>query len=204
MKIDSQSAALSERLNERGSLDSIEQILRDSRGESTKVRNTNEWQITNTYFDTSGYSALPQKELNNQIGILQIAQRTLSNILSNSHITLDEVYREINNAQFLGSKIFSDSMILSSVSGEVLFDSNRIQNILPSDERDLYIFKKALKNEVDFITNSLQSLQNANMSANPPTAQGENVRDYLTSNAMLFSKAHNTAGLISKIDALLV
>lgn len=199
MKIDSQSAALSERLNERGSLDSLEQILRDSRGESTKVRNANEWQITH-----NGYSALPQKELNNQIGILQIAQRTLSNILSNSHITLDEVYREINNAQFLGSKIFSDSMILSSVSGEVLFDSNRIQNILPSDERDLYIFKKALKNEVDFITNSLQSLQNANMSANPPTAQGENVRDYLTSNAMLFSKAHNTAGLISKIDALLV
>ncbi len=199
MKIDSQSAALSERLNERGSLDSLEQILRDSRGESTKVRNANEWQITH-----NGYSALPQKELNNQIGILQIAQRTLSNILSNSHITLDEVYREINNAQFLGSKIFSDSMILSSVSGEVLFDSNRIQNILPSDERDLYIFKKALKNEVDFITNSLQSLQNANMSVNLPTAQGENVRDYLTSNAMLFSKAHNTAGLISKIDALLV
>lgn len=199
MKIDSQSATLSERLNERGSLDSLEQILRDSRGESTKTRNANEWQITH-----NGYSALPQKELNNQIGILQIAQRTLSNILSNSHITLDEVYREINNAQFLGSKIFSDSMILSSVSGEVLFDSNRIQNILPSDERDLYIFKKALKNEVDFITNSLQSLQNANMGVNPPTAQGENVRDYLTSNAMLFSKAHNTAGLISKIDALLV
>lgn len=199
MKIDSQSATLSERLNERGNLDSLEQILRDSRGESTKVRNANEWQITH-----NGYSALPQKELNNQIGILQIAQRTLSNILSNSHITLDEVYREINNAQFLGSKIFSDSMILSSVSGEVLFDSNRIQNILPSDERDLYIFKKALKNEVDFITNSLQSLQNANMGVNLPIAQGENVRDYLTSNAMLFSKAHNTAGLISKIDALLV
>lgn len=200
MKIDSQSA-LNERVSERrnNNLDSLEQILRDSRGESTKVRNANEWQITH-----NGYSALPQKELNNQIGILQIAQRTLSNILSNSHITLDEVYREINNAQFLGSKIFSDSMILSSVSGEVLFDSNRIQNILPSDERDLYIFKKALKNEVDFITNSLQSLQNANMGVNPPTAQGENVRDYLTSNAMLFSKAHNTAGLISKIDALLV
>lgn len=200
MKIDSQSA-LNERVSERrnNNLDSLEQILRDSRGESTKVRNANEWQITH-----NGYSALPQKELNNQIGILQIAQRTLSNILSNSHITLDEVYREINNAQFLGSKIFSDSMILSSVSGEVLFDSNRIQNILPSDERDLYIFKKALKNEVDFITNSLQSLQNANMGVNPSTAQGENVRDYLTSNAMLFSKAHNTAGLISKIDALLV
>lgn len=199
MKIDSENfnGRISERQSK--SLDSLEQILRDSRSDATKTRNANEWQITN-----NGYSALPQKELNNQIGILQIAQRTLSNILSNSHITLDEVYREINNAQFLGSKIFSDSMILSSVSGEVLFDSNRIQNILPSDERDLYIFKKALKNEVDFITNSLQTLQNANMSANTPTMQGENVRDYLTSNAMLFSKAHNTAGLISKIDALLV
>ncbi len=199
MKIDSENfnGRISERQSK--SLDSLEQILRDSRSDATKMRNANEWHITN-----NGYSALPQKELNNQIGILQIAQRTLSNILSNSHITLDEVYREINNAQFLGSKIFSDSMILSSVSGEVLFDSNRIQNILPSDERDLYIFKKALKNEVDFITNSLQSLQNANMSANAPTMQGENVRDYLTSNAMLFSKAHNTAGLISKIDALLV
>lgn len=190
------------RVNERQSksLDSLEQILRDSRGDTAKTRNSaNEWHITN-----NGYSSLPHKELNNQIGILQIAQRTLQNILSNSHITLDEVYREINNAQFLGSGIFSDSMILSSGSGEVLFDANRILNILPNDERDLYIFKKALKNEVDFITNSLQSLQNANMGVNPPLAQGENVRDYLTSNAMLFSKAHNTAGLISRIDALLV
>lgn len=200
MKIDSENfnGRISERQSK--SLDSLERILRDSRGDTVKTRNsTNEWHITN-----NGYSALPQKELNNQIGILQIAQRTLSNILSNSHITLDEVYREINNAQFLGSGIFSDSMILSSGSGEVLFDANRILNILPNDERDLYIFKKALKNEMDFITNSLQTLQNANMGVNMSTTQSENVRDYLTSNAMLFSKAHNTAGLISKIDALLV
>ncbi len=202
MKVDSQSTALSERVSERrnNNLDSLEQILQDSRLDSKKARESvSEWRITN-----NGYSALPQKELNNNIGILQIARRALSNILNNSHITLDEVHREINNAQFLGSKIFSDSMILSSGSGEVLFDANRILNILPNDERDLYIFKKALKNEVDFISNSLQSLQSANLGANQATEQPENIKDYLTSNASLFAHAHNTAGLVSRIDALLV
>ena len=197
MKIDSD---FNGRVGERQSksLDSLEQILRDSRSATKARESASEWHISD-----NGYSALPQKELNNQIGILQIAQRTLSNILTNSHITLDEVYREINNAQFLGSKIFGDSMILSSVSGEVLFDSNRIQNILPSDERDLYIFKKALKNEVDFITQSLQNLHNESINMSQSREDFGNVKDYLVSNANLFSKAHNTAFLRNKIDALL-
>lgn len=202
MKVDSQSATFNDQVSERRSknLDILEQILHDSSQDTQKsYKSSNEWRITD-----NGYSALPHKELNNQIGILQIAQRTLQNILSNSHITLDEVRREINNAQFLGSDVFSNSMILSSRNGEVLFDANRIINILPNDERDLYIFKKALKNEVDFIANSLQGLQNVNLGVNLYPEQPENVKDYLTSNAMLFSKAHNTAGLISRIDALLV
>lgn len=202
MKVDSQSATFNDQVSERRSknLDILEQILHDSSQDTQKsYRSSNEWRITD-----NGHSALPHKELNNQIGILQIAQRTLQNILSNSHITLDEVRREINNAQFLGSDVFSNSMILSSRNGEVLFDANRILNILPNDERDLYIFKKALKNEVDFIANSLQGLQNVNLGVNLYPEQPENVKDYLTSNAMLFSKAHNTAGLISRIDALLV
>lgn len=202
MKVDSQSATFNDQVSERRSknLDILEQILHDSSQDTQKsYRSSNEWRITD-----NGHSALPHKELNNHIGILQIAQRTLQNILSNSHITLDEVRREINNAQFLGSDVFSNSMILSSRNGEVLFDANRILNILPNDERDLYIFKKALKNEVDFIANSLQGLQNVNLGVNLYPEQPENVKDYLTSNAMLFSKAHNTAGLISRIDALLV
>lgn len=202
MKIERDGVALQSQLK-RNNLDSLEQILHDSQKSATKVREmSREWQ-------DNGYSSIPRKELNNNIGILQIAKKTLQNILSNSHITLDGVFRELNNAQFLGNSIFSDSMILRDDGGGVLFDANRILSIMPSDERDLYIFKKALKNEVDFIANSLQNLQNKNLQS-PNLAQDsalydtDNVSDYLTSNAMLFAKAHNTTGLISKIDALLL
>ena len=202
MKIERDGVALQSQLK-RNNLDSLEQILRDSQKSTTKMREiSREWQ-------DNGYSSIPRKELNNNIGILQIAKKTLQNILSNSHITLDGVFRELNNAQFLGNSIFSDSMILRDDGGEVLFDASRILSIMPSDERDLYIFKKALKNEVDFIANSLQNLQNKNLQS-PNLAQDsalydtDNVSDYLTSNAMLFAKAHNTTGLISKIDALLL
>ena len=202
MKIERDGVALQSQLK-RNNLDSLEQILRDSQKSATKMREiSREWQ-------DNGYSSISRKELNNNIGILQIAKKTLQSIISNSHITLDGVFRELNNAYFFGNSIFSDSMILRDDGGGVLFDANRILSIMPSDERDLYIFKKALKNEVDFIANSLQNLQNKNLQ-NPNLAQDsalydtDNVSDYLTSNAMLFAKAHNTTGLISKIDALLM
>lgn len=202
MKIERDGVALQSQLK-RNNLDSLEQILRDSQKSTTKMREiSREWQ-------DNGYSSIPRKELNNNIGILQIAKKTLQNILSNSHITLDGVFRELNNAQFLGNSVFSDSMILRDDGGEVLFDASRILSIMPSDERDLYIFKKALKNEVDFIANSLQNLQNknlqsANLAQDSALYDTDNISDYLTSNAMLFAKAHNTTGLISKIDALLL
>lgn len=202
MKIERDGVALQSQLK-RNNLDSLEQILHDSQKSTTKMREiSQEWQ-------DNGYSSIPRKELNNNIGILQIAKKTLQNILSNSHITLDGVFRELNNAQFLGNSIFSDSMILRDDGGGVLFDANRILSIMPSDERDLYIFKKALKNEVDFIANSLQNLQNknlqsANLAQDSALYDTDNISDYLTSNAMLFAKAHNTTGLISKIDALLM
>lgn len=202
MKIERDGVALQSQLK-RNNLDSLEQILHDSQKSTTKMREiSREWQ-------DNGYSSIPRKELNNNIGILQIAKKTLQNILSNSHITLDGVFRELNNAQFLGNSIFSDSMILRDDGGGVLFDANRILSIMPSDERDLYIFKKASKNEVDFIANSLQNLQNknlqsANLAQDSALYDTDNISDYLTSNAMLFAKAHNTTGLISKIDALLM
>lgn len=202
MKIERDGVALQSQLK-RNNLDSLEQILHDSQKSATKMREiSREWQ-------DNGYSSIPRKELNNNIGILQIAKKTLQNILSNSHITLDGVFRELNNAQFLGNSIFSDSMILRDDGGGVLFDANRILSIMPSDKRDLYIFKKALKNEVDFIANSLQNLQNknlqsANLAQDSALYDTDNISDYLTSNAMLFAKAHNTTGLISKIDALLM
>lgn len=202
MKIERDGVALQSQLK-RNNLDSLEQILHDSQKSTTKMREiSREWQ-------DNGYSSIPRKELNNNIGILQIAKKTLQNILSNSHITLDGVFRELNNAQFLGNSIFSDSMILRDDGGGVLFDANRILSIMPSDERDLYIFKKALKNEVDFIANSLQNLQNknlqsANLAQDSALYDTDNISDYLTSNAMLFAKAHNTTGLISKIDVLLM
>ena len=201
MKIERDGVALGTQLK-RNDLDSLEKILRDNGDEKPREispKISQEWQITN-----NNYSALPHKELNNNIGILQIAQRALQNILNNSNITLDGVFREINNAQFLGNSVFAPSMILQDSGGELLFDANRILSIMPSDERDLYIFKKALKNEVDFIAHSLQNLQSTNMTQDSALYGAENVSDYLTSNAMLFAKAHNTAGLISRIDALLL
>lgn len=192
MRIDNEGVRFSD---ERAmSLDSLDKILQGSAHNNVAQESPQE-------LHSNGYSAIPFKEMNNRIGILQIAQKSLQNIINNSNITLDDVLREINSAQFLGNGVFDASMIVRNESGEVLFDANRILNILPSDERDLYIFKKALKNEVDFIAQSLQGLQSANLAQE--TYDANNVSDYLTSNAMLFSKAHNTLGLIAKIDALL-
>ena len=86
MKIERDGVALQSQLK-RNNLDSLEQILHDSQKSTTKMREiSREWQ-------DNGYSSIPRKELNNNIGILQIAKKTLQNILSNSHITLDGVFR---------------------------------------------------------------------------------------------------------------
>ncbi len=149
------------------------------------------------------FSSLAQKEQNNNAGILQIAKNALQNILQNSQITLSAVNNELENAQFMGRSVFSEGVILRDERGETLFDSGRILEILPNDERDLYMFKKALKNEVAFIENSLHALSNASALDGGIIDSG-GVKDYLTNNAILFAKAHNTAALASKIDALLL
>ena len=142
-------------------------------------------------------------------GVALQSQLKRNNLDSLEQILHDSQKSTTKMREISRNSIFSDSMILCDDGGGVLFDANRILSIMPSDERDLYIFKKALKNEVDFIANSLQNLQNknlqsANLAQDSALYDTDNISDYLTSNAMLFAKAHNTTGLISKIDALLM
>lgn len=149
----------------------------------------------------NGYSSLNQKELNNNIGILQIAKQTLDRIISNSSLSLKEAESILREASFLGSKVFSQQMILKDSYGNTLFDANRVLNQLPSDDKDLYMFKKALKSESDFISHSLDTLK-----ADMPDTKDINtdeMKTYLSNSAMLFAKAHDTRALALKIDALL-
>lgn len=173
------------------------------------------------HFIDNGYSSLPQKELNHRAGILQTALQTLQNISDES--ALPAIKAHIQGAQFFGQKIYEKGFVIKSENGETLFDANTLLDALPSDERDLYLFKKVLRGEMIFLENSLKKLADS-------AILGENVAEsaldsathtnfaessvnfadfgvdsakFLTSNANLFSKAHNTASLRNKIDALL-
>lgn len=150
----------------------------------------------------NGYSSLPIKELNSNIGILQIALSSLERILNDDEITLASIKRQIHNAKFLGQNVYATSMIIKDSNGETLFDANRILGIIPNNESDLYMFKKMLKSEISFIQKSLSSLQDSTLLQNK-AQDFSNAKDYLTSHSSLFAKAHNTASLHSKLDALL-
>lgn len=150
----------------------------------------------------NGYSSLPFKELNNRIGILQIAITSLKQILNNDNITISTLQSHIDNTKFLGHKIYESSMVVKNNSGETLFDANRILEIIPNDEKDLYTFKKMLKNELGFMEHSLASLQDSAI-LQGQTQDYSNANAYLTSHSSLFAKAHNTAGLSARLDALL-
>ncbi|MDE6885940.1 MAG: hypothetical protein K2P17_02720 [Helicobacteraceae bacterium] len=151
-------------------------------------------------FVNNGYSSLEHKELNNAIGILQLANTSIEKILNNSNINLDEAKEILSQANFFGAKIFANNVILKDSYGGLLFDANRILTIIPSDNRDIYSFKKALKLEQNLIKNSLDSIQNKIQIQNEPYLD---MNSYLTSNANLFSKAHNTEGLALRLDSLL-
>lgn len=150
----------------------------------------------------NGYSSLPFKELNNNIGILQIALSSLKRILNDDNITIPAIQSYINDTRFLGHKVYDSTMIIKNDNDETLFDANRILGIIPSDERDLYTFKKTLKNEISIIENSLSSLQDSAI-LHDENIDFSNAKDYLTSNSSHFLKAHNTALLSAKLDALL-
>lgn len=150
----------------------------------------------------NGYSSMVQKELNNHIGILQIARNALQNIINNSQITLNEVNRELENAQFRGYSVFRENFIVQDSDNAVLFDSSRIMDSKPSDERDLYGFKKTLKIELESLQNTLDSLK-VRESGESSVPQTQEIVSYLAQNAQSFANAHDTRGLAHKLDALL-
>ena len=177
-------------------------------------------------FIDNGYSSLLQKELNHRIGILQTALQTLRSISDEN--ALPAIVSRIHNTQFFGQKIYENGFVMKGENGENLFDANTILDAIPGDERDLYLFKKVLKNEIAFLEGSLEKLADSAIlrenlaesgvdSTNYATESAfvtestfatESSADsasfeYLKNNANLFSKAHNTASLRSKIDALL-
>lgn len=180
------------------------------------AQGTSDKRTRKAQFIDNGYSSLPQKELNYRVGILQTALKTLQKISDES--ALPAIKAHIQNAQFFGQKIYEKGFVLKSENGETLFDANTLLDALPSNERDLYLFKKVLKGEIIFLENSLKKLADSailreNIAESVANfAESKNIVessldsapfDYLTSNANLFSKAHNTASLRNKIDALL-
>ena len=180
------------------------------------AQGTSDKRARKAQFIDNGYSSLPQKELNYRVGILQTALKTLQKISDES--ALPAIKAHIQNAQFFGQKIYEKGFVLKSENGETLFDANTLLDALPSNERDLYLFKKVLKGEIIFLENSLKKLADSailreNFAESVANfAESKNIAessldsapfDYLTSNANLFFKAHNTASLRNKIDALL-
>lgn len=143
-------------------------------------------------------NALKNKEINNNIGVLQIANASISSVLNNPNITLNEALTIISNAKFFGKNIFRADFIIRDDSG-VVFDGNRILSILPTDEKDLYMFKKALKREQELIMQSMKRISKE-VSTKDEVALDSS---YLKQNSNLFSKSHNTAALSSRIDSLL-
>lgn len=176
--------------------DGVEQISQPLKSSNPKTAYVKDAILTD-----NGYSSLKQKELNNRIGILQIAKQTIDKIISNSSLSLNEAESILREANFLGNSIFSQQMILKDSYGNTLFDANRILDQLPSDNRDLYMFKKTLKSESDFISHSLDTLK-ADMPSMKDIDTNE-MKSYLSNSAMLFAKAHDTRALALKIDALL-
>lgn len=173
------------------------------------AQGTSDKRARKAQFIDNGYSSLPQKELNYRAGILQTALKTLQKISDES--ALPAIVAHIQNAQFFGQKIYEKGFVLKGENGETLFDANTLLDALPSDEKDLYLFKKVLKGEIAFIESSLKKLADSTI-LRENIAESKNIAessldsapfDYLTSNANLFSKAHNTASLRNKIDALL-
>lgn len=173
------------------------------------AQGTSDKRARKAQFIDNGYSSLPQKELNYRTGILQTALKTLQKISDES--ALPTIVAHIQNAQFFGQKIYEKGFVLKGENGETLFDANALLDALPSDERDLYLFKKVLKGEIAFIESSLKKLADSAI-LRENIAESKNIAessldsapfDYLTNNANLFSKAHNTASLRNKIDALL-
>lgn len=145
------------------------------------------------------FSSVPNKELNYNIGLLQSASLSISAILNDNSISLNDVESIIHNASFMGRNIFTRDRIVKS-EDLVLFDANSVLDIIPTDDKDIYIFKKSLKDIQKSLLYSIDELKRKSY-INEDVVKFD--REYLLANDKLFSNAHNTDNLASKIDLLL-
>ncbi len=151
----------------------------------------------NEYID-NGYSTIKTRELNNNIGILQIASQTINDVLNSNSLT--EILSKLSDAKLFNRQIFTQSQIIKDDNGNIIFDANRILDIIPDNDGDISIFKKSLKIQNKIIEDTLRELKNES------TKIGESMfdKDFLVSNASMFAKSHNISSLASKIDSLLL
>lgn len=168
---------------------------------SNKAQNQFKSKALDSTFVNNGFSSIENKELNNNIGILQIADKIINEILLDNNISLDAIVAKLKNASFSNMPIFAEKQVLKDINNNILFDANRILNIIPKDEKDIYIFKKALRNEHNLILDSLNNFKNDILNESKQNVELD--KEYLKSNANLFKKAHNTESLSSKMHSLL-
>lgn len=145
------------------------------------------------------FLSLSDKELNYNIGLLQSANLVINNILTDSNISLEDVISIIKNASFMGKNIFSKDTIIK-YEDQMLFDANHVLDIIPVDNKDIYLFKKSLREVQKSLLSTIEEIKQK-VSVNKIVNKID--VDYLTSNSKLFSNSHNTDGLASKIDMLL-
>lgn len=150
----------------------------------------------------NGYLTITTRELNNKIGILQIAYKTIKDILNSDSIT--EIKTKLLDAKLFNKQIFTQSQIIKDFNGNTIFDASRILDIIPDDDRDIAIFKKYLKIESKFIEDSIKILKEESMQDSIKIEDNKLDKDFLMSNPLLFAKSHNVASLASKIDTLLL
>lgn len=147
----------------------------------------------------NNFSSLYYKSINYNIGLLQSVNLILDTIIYDNDINLSDIFTLLNNSSFMGKNIFTSNMIIKD-NDELLFDANRILDIVPIDDKDIYIFKKHLKKEQKFLLSSLDKMK---LKAGYDNDYKELNKDYLKNNSTLFSNSHDVSKLYSKIDTLL-
>ena len=187
MRVDSKNTANLATIDSRKILDTASNI-------SKKSINFNNKNINDSYL------TITTRDLNNKIGILQIAYKTIKDMLDSNSIL--EMKTKLSSAKLFNKQIFTQSQIIKDSSGNIIFDANRILDSIPDDDRDIAIFKKSLKLEGKFIEDSIKKLKEESMQDSIENNKLDKV--FLVSNPLLFAKSHNVALLASKIDTLLL
>ena len=158
-------------------------------------------------FINNGYSSAENLAMNNNIGVMQVASRALGEVLGDNNMPNREVVSRLENTRFLNEPVFSNQVLMDT-SGNTIFDPSRISGLLENQRSDTTAldsssFRQALQSEQNTITDSLNTVrERVAFEASNGTQQAD--KDFLTANANLFMRAHDTAALAMKLDSLLL